>query len=89
MEFMPPGAASTLVPAAAASSVSGVGAICDFKRKDIAFRSQGAVLRGYLYLPVDSGSGELPPVLVMTAGFSGTMHMGLLETAEALCTRTG
>ena len=39
MEFMPPGTASTLVPAAAASSVSGVGAICDFKRKDIAFRS--------------------------------------------------
>ena len=58
------------------------------RTRDICFRSQGSTLRGYLILPVMQ-LGRRPPVLILSHGFSATQHMGLLDTARALCRRTG
>ena len=58
--------------------------------RDVAFRSQGVTLRGYLMLPVEpAADGRRPPVVVMSHGFSATQHMGLMDTARTFCQRTG
>ena len=58
--------------------------------RDIAFRSQGNTLRGYLMLPAArAADGRKPPAVVMSHGFSATQHMGLLDTARTFCQRTG
>lgn len=57
--------------------------------REIAFRSQGVILRGYLMLPVQHSTSRKPPVLVLSHGFSATQHMGLMDTARRICQRTG
>ena len=61
------------------------------RRRRIEFRSQQAILCGYLFsAPQETtSSGTLPPVVVLTHGFSATQSMGLTRTAECICTRTG
>ena len=58
---------------------------------NICFRSQGATLRGYLVLPDtrDAANKPPPPVIIYSHGFSATQHMGLLDTARAMCARYG
>ena len=65
--------------------------VYEAQEKPIAFRSQGATLRGYLILPQNSGGifGRPPPVIVFSHGFSTTQHMGLVDTAKAISSRTG
>ena len=56
----------------------------------ISFRSQGVILRGYLFLATRKRvDGRLPPVVILSHGFSATQHMGLLDTARVICERTG
>lgn len=60
------------------------------RTRDICFRSQGVTLRGYLIVPVHNfPASRRPPVVILSHGFSATQHMGLIDTARALCTRTG
>jgi hypothetical protein len=60
------------------------------RRRRVQFLSQHAILRGFLFLPPRiPASMSRPPVVILSHGFSCTQNMGLLDTAEALCTRTG
>ncbi|CAN5269128.1 alpha/beta hydrolase [soil metagenome] len=52
-------------------------------RTDIAFDSDGATLRGWLYRP-DDASG-LTPIIVMAHGFSATKELFLDDFAEVFC----
>ena len=59
------------------------------RNREIAFRSQGVILRGYLITPVSLPGSQKPPVVILSHGFSATQHMGLLDTARAVCRHTG
>lgn len=59
------------------------------RMRAVSFRSQGSTVRGYLHTPAERKKGKLPPVVVMAHGFSATQHMGLMDTARAICSRTG
>lgn len=52
-------------------------------RTDIAFASDGATLRGWLYRP--DGGGARVPAIVMAHGFSATKEMDLPAFAEVFC----
>ena len=69
--------------------LSCIGAKPGLCTRGICFRSQGFTLRGYLIVPVGRPTTQLPPVVILSHGFSATQHMGLLDTARALCSRTG
>jgi dienelactone hydrolase len=59
------------------------------RRRKLVFRSQAHKLHGYIFTPITLRRGPPPPVLILTTGFSATQHMGLLDTAMAICARTG
>ena len=52
-------------------------------RTDIAFDSDGATLRGWLYRP--EGAKEAVPIIVMAHGFSATKELFLDDFAEVFC----
>lgn len=83
-------AASPLLSRCTASCIPS-GLLHKTSQRSIAFRSQGATLRGYLIMPhgVAETNGVLPPVILLSHGFSTTQHMGLLHTARAICERSG
>ena len=51
--------------------------------KEVEFPSQGAVLRGRLFLP--EGQSQKPPLIIMANGTSATMAMGIDSYAAAFC----
>ena len=51
-------------------------------RKDVTFRSEGAVLGGWLYTPASTPPW---PLVIMTHGYSATRHMTTDKYAEAIC----